>query len=65
MVVSAMKCSLFGGFSSGKVDKTSTEGVQLLCLADFYQAFKLSLFSVQSSVHTGINCFSLPYLKAL
>ena len=36
MVVSAMKCSLFGGFASGKEDKTSVEGVQLLCLADFY-----------------------------
>ena len=36
MVVSALKCSLFGGFASGKEDKTSIEGVQLLCLADFY-----------------------------
>ena len=36
MVVSALKCSLFGGFASRKEDKTSIEGAQLLRLADFY-----------------------------
>ena len=67
MVVSAMKCGLFGEFASGKesknfgdCDQTSMEEVQLLCLAGFYCTLNYCCSSAQSSVYTRINPF--PFL---
>ena len=65
MVVSAMKCGFFGELEGEQkfrdCGQTSMEGVQLLIVSGWFLLnIELSLFSLQSSVHTLVD--PLPFL---